>query len=583
MPKNTVNVPSDDYLAASVTWTLTNTLRGGTPAMRAAGKDYLPAYEREPPERYEVRLNRSVLTNLYAKTSDKLVGKPLKKDIELNEDVPADIANFAIDDIDKMGTSLMVFVKNVLESAVDHGVVHVLVDMPDAATIAQQQGEFVTQDENGDTRRALSLRQERELEIRPYARIVPATDLIGWKWELRQGKKVLTQIRIREIAKQNAADDEFQQIIRHRVRVFDETRWRLFEKSLDSEEWTVIEQGVNTLGKIPLVSFYTNKIEFMIGQPFLLDIAYLQVKHWQSSSDQQNILHVARVPILFGAGWGDGEKTQKELTVGASFGMLGPKGATLTYVEVTGAAIEAGEKDIKNIEQEIQLIGMELLVQRPTGNVTATARVMDQTEADSPMQMIVTELENAVGEVFDLFAEWLNLGEDGGGTVAIHKDFGITQGDASDIRELLSARNNGEISQTTLWKEMKRRNFLSDDFTPEDEISLLDVESNRSHNVKEDENEDIVNEAGDVTGTEDDHQHVLLANGITDTVNEHSHTWDEYGIRTSVDNGHSHGLIKRLTAGGKRGQQQTIEPETDDGVNPQNRGNGPQRNNGARE
>jgi hypothetical protein len=34
------------------------------------------------------------------------------------------------------------------------------------------------------------------------------------------------------------------------------------------------------------------------GEPPLLDLAYLNVKHWQSQSDQDNILHIARVPIL---------------------------------------------------------------------------------------------------------------------------------------------------------------------------------------------------------------------------------------------------------------------------------------------
>jgi hypothetical protein len=36
----------------------------------------------------------------------------------------------------------------------------------------------------------------------------------------------------------------------------------------------------------------------MMGISPLRDLAYLNVKHWQSQSDQDTILHVARVPIL---------------------------------------------------------------------------------------------------------------------------------------------------------------------------------------------------------------------------------------------------------------------------------------------
>lgn len=34
------------------------------------------------------------------------------------------------------------------------------------------------------------------------------------------------------------------------------------------------------------------------GKPPLIELAHLNVKHWQSQSDQDNILHVIRVPIL---------------------------------------------------------------------------------------------------------------------------------------------------------------------------------------------------------------------------------------------------------------------------------------------
>ncbi len=37
-----------------------------------------------------------------------------------------------------------------------------------------------------------------------------------------------------------------------------------------------------------------------------MDLAYINIMHWQSQSDQDNILHVARAPILFGKGIPEG-------------------------------------------------------------------------------------------------------------------------------------------------------------------------------------------------------------------------------------------------------------------------------------
>jgi hypothetical protein len=44
----------------------------------------------------------------------------------------------------------------------------------------------------------------------------------------------------------------------------------------------------------------------MRGSPPLLNLALLNIKHWQSQSEQDNILHVARVPLLVAYGLGKG-------------------------------------------------------------------------------------------------------------------------------------------------------------------------------------------------------------------------------------------------------------------------------------
>lgn len=83
----------------------------------------------------------------------------------------------------------------------------------------------------------------------------------------------------------------------------------------------------------------------MRGSPPLLNLALLNIKHWQSQSEQDNILHVARVPLLVAYGLADGET----LTIGSSsatrFDDRQRQG--LEYVEHTGAAIEAGKISLR--------------------------------------------------------------------------------------------------------------------------------------------------------------------------------------------------------------------------------------------
>jgi hypothetical protein len=572
--------PNDEYQAMQMFWHLTASLRGGTPTMREAGRIYLPQEPGESEEAYKNRLERSVLTNLYKKTVTKLVGKPLKKGVKLLEDVPVEIRKFEVN-IDNQGTSLNVFTRNILEAAIDDGVTHILVDFSDTQNV---QGDFP----DG----SLTLEQEQQLGVRPYARHVRAADLIGWKWQIANNKKVLTQIRLHEFVKVQG-EDEFTQVTRERIRVVEPYLQRVYEKISteevqqdgNEEEWVLIEAKPTTMPIIPLITFYTNKAGFMIGAPLLQDIAYLNVAHWQSDSDQRNILHIARIPILFATGFGD-DDSQVTIEIGSNTFARAPKGATLEYVEHTGKGIESGVRDLKDLEERIQMLGMELLVRRPQGNVTATARTLDQAEADSELGLIAKELENALNHMLDLFGRWLGLGDDGGGSVEVFKDFGIESEDLQDVDLLLRSRMAGEISQMTFWTEIKRRGLLSDDFNPTTEIDLLDIESGGSVNVEsEGEDEDGEglpgaanerrNQPGDTTAEAHGHTHILQADGTTsawvdpDTGESHAHTWEELAIRTSVDAAHSHILLVRAAAGSHVGAEEKQDVNSDEGIEPQ--------------
>lgn len=568
MSVDPVAIPVEEYEAMSIHWHLTASLRGGTPAMRAASRVYLPQEPAEGEVAYKNRVDRSVLTNMYVKVANKLVGKPLKKPIVLEESVPAEILTM-MDDVDSLGTSLDVFIRQVFDAAVDDGLTHVLVDFPN---VDNAEGDFP----DG----SLTKEQESNLGIRPFWRHVRAGDMIGWKWDMINGRKTLTQIRILETAKV-PSEDEFSQDIRHRIRVIEPTFWRLFEeevnprKKAENKDWILIDEGLNTLGRIPLVTFYTNQKGFMTAQPLMMDIAHLNVTHWQSDSDQRNLLHIARVPILFGTGFGD-DDDQVQLEIGANTITRAPTGATLGFIEHTGKAIESGANDLKDLEDRIQFLGLQFLMKRKSGDETATGRSIDKVETDSDLGIITQELENAIEQLLDITAEWLALGADGG-QVSVFRDFEIAFADAEDIKILLDARKSGEISQLTFFKELKRRGLLGDDFDPQTEIDLLDIEGGGTAKLEPDADKpappitdvptgDATGEAeadsstpgrnaeGDVTAETDEHRHVLEANGKTDShTNEngvtHNHTWDEFALRTSVDDGHSHILLSR--AGGK--------------------------------
>jgi len=529
--KNPVAIPSKYWESKFDTWQMVDHLTHGTHAMRLAGKSYLPQEPREPEEAYKNRLARSVLTPLYEDTIRKMVGKIMKQPVILEEDVPVAISRYE-DDIDAGGTDINEWTRRIAYWALNHGVTYILVDSPNIQRLQQDGREISRADVNRGT-------------LRPYAVHVKAPQILGWKTEVIDGQIVLTQARILMITEEDIPGNEFGQQEIERIHVWEIGRRRIYRKDVDengNEEWILEEDNVVDLLVIPLVPVYGEHVDFMKGEPPMLEIAHLNVTHWQSDSDQRHILHVARVPILFGSGLGDPDRGDFEIQIGANTMTRGPQGSDMKYVEHSGAGISAGANDLEVLEHRIAKLGLNMILKRPTGDVTATARALDQSEADSPLGMFARHIEKQLEAMLDLFAMILNLGEDAGGSVTVYKDFSITMRDGEDIKALADMRAARDISQVTYWDELKRRNLLSDDFDADNEIDLLDLEYQDSQTGFTEAEIDAGNKVGDETGDAEGHTHVLQSNGWTNEVDGHRHKWEPTGSETSEADGHTHPL-----------------------------------------
>ena len=469
-----VATTSGAYDAMAHRWILVNTVLEGTEAMRAAGESFTPRYERESSQHWEERVHRTVLANFVELTSDHLTGQALKVPPEPDEDVPEDIQAL-LEDVDGQGTGFATFARNVFKSAVDNAFSHVFVDMPTPRMT-----------EDGAPR---TLADDRSEGLRPYWIHVPATSLIFAHSEIIDGKEVLTHIRMREDAVEM---DGWAEVVRERIRVvqlgFDEAGntavvwelWELMEVSKNKKEWVTVDGGVMDIDEIPLVTFYTAKDGFMVGKPPLTDLAYLNVAHWQSSSDQRNVLTVARFPLLAASGALDEDTDSGDgpIQVGPhSFMYMPDPQGKFYYVEHSGAAIEAGRNDLKDLEEQMAGYGSEFLKQRPA-NEGVTARVLDSSESLSSLQVWVIDFKDALENCFRLTAKWLGKEEDGGGSVLLDSDeIGLDEADTAHLDTLVKARAARDISRHAFLTELKRRGVLSDAFDIDEDEGLRDDEA----------------------------------------------------------------------------------------------------------
>jgi hypothetical protein len=427
-------------------------LLGGTKAMRAAGTTHMPKWPNEDAESYKTRLAVATLFPAYQRTIEVLGAKPFSKPVTLGDDVPAKIRPW-LDDVDLGGRNLHAFLAEVGQEALGYGFSGILVDHPP------------TLDKDG-----LPIYKTKADEIaagvRPYMVQIHPRNILGWLPKTASMGQGLTQLRLLECAQVEDGPFDTKEI--EQVRVLKRGSWQIWRKSDDvKKEWIIYDEGRTSLKTIAFAPVYGNRLGFMMARPALLELAHANVRHWQSDSDQQTILHVARVPILFAKMLGD-----STITVGAGSAVKSdsPDG-DLKFVEHSGAAIEAGRMSILDLEDRMRQAGAELLVIKPGGTSVAQT-LADNEQGACALQKVAQNIEDSADQALQLMADW--VGEAQGGHVTIWKDFGAQSLAEASAELLFKAAQAGKISDESLHAELQRRGILSPDVTWEDEKDRIE-------------------------------------------------------------------------------------------------------------
>jgi hypothetical protein len=248
--------------------------------------------------------------------------------------------------------------------------------------------------------------------------------------------------------------------------------YRKLDPRKDDSDWVLFDSYDFDLPFIPMVTFYAHRDDFMMGIPPLLDLADLNLAHFQSTADQRAILTVTRFPILALSGGAD---EGKQLVVGPNRWLYSPDSASkFYYVEHSGKAIAAGRQDLIDLEEQMAEYGADFLRKRP-GNVTATARALDSAEATSPLQDMTIRFSEALDRVLEYTAAWLKLTT--WGHSEISTDFGPEEVDQAELITLSNARKERDISRKAYLEELKRRGLLAEDFDIDEDAEQLEEET----------------------------------------------------------------------------------------------------------
>ena len=446
-----ITLPAVDAMRAY--WAVISPLMGGTMAMRAAGKALLPQYPAEDDEAYKERLRLSTLLPAYSETVGNMTSRVFAEPLQVGDDVPEAIVEMT-KDIDHAGNDLNSWSVGFFTEGLSHGLCHAVVDHPST---------------NGIRNRA----EEQAAGVRPYVVMVKPEQVLGW----RSKNGVLTMVRYLEVFEE--ADGAFGTKCIEQIRVLVPGAWLIYRKSDKTGEWSIHDQGETSLSVIPWVTFYTGRTGFMTAKPPLIELAHLNVKHWQSQSDQDNILHVIRVPILVRIGIqtqydNQGKVVPPEFKVGTGQLTDLPKDGDLKYVEHTGQAVESGRTALQDLINEMRMAGAKLLTPDKTATKTATQAEEEAAQELSPLARMAHHFSDCLAQLLQFMADYRGLGD--GGTVEMRGNFDVDYMPEVSLPTLVSMANAGMISKETLFTEMQRRGVISDEYNWEEELAKIEAQ-----------------------------------------------------------------------------------------------------------
>ncbi len=478
-------------------WRVTRALRGGTEAMREAGREFLHQFPKEDDRTYEARLKCSYLFNGYSDAVRRLVSKPFQKPVEIVgiDDLPAEMQALK-KNADGCGRSITRLAREVFESAIDFGLSHVFVDVAAGP----------------------------QSNPRPYFIHIPADRLIWWETQRSaQGLKRLSLVRWIEM-REEVVDGKLKTV--EYVREVTTRDWALFRekdgkfqpvplviggRELDrvphsfgaerdpftGEILTFATDdggrimrddegrrfpdpdGATAGGEIPLATMYTNQTGFMTAEPPLLDLADENLRHWNIQSDTDKYARFARVGGHFFAGM-SAKEFQAMMGTWAA-GMSGhSQDSKVTHfpVEAQGRAFEVGRVQLQDSESRMRMLGAQPLTERLSGpSETAQGKRLNEARHQSDLHAWVGECNDMLTSAGRMAARWRDeedqLPEEF--NIRAFSEFQTLAGDYEGLRLLLESRNGIRpvVSDQTIFRRFQQYGILPETLDPEAEQALI--------------------------------------------------------------------------------------------------------------
>lgn len=457
-------------------WQLTDDIVTGYDAVKAGGVKYLPKFADEQNNEYDYRLECGKFTNTFRDICESLASKPFEQEVtlttegETNKDepgkekekktIPPEIDTF-IEDVDGAGNNLTSFAANTFFNGITSAIDWIFVDYPTVdATVIKTRDDL------------------KKANIKPFWSHVLGINVLEARCAVVNGNEELDYMRIYEPGSPN------------HVRLFEKINgvvtWALFEEKLEADgkkkTYRLIDNGVITIGVIPLVPFYTGRRDGRTFKffPVMRDAADLQMQLYRQESGLNFAKIMAAYPMLAGNGikpeMSEDGKTPKRIAVGPSRVLYAPTDGNgnvgnWEYVSPDATLLKFLADDIKETQQQLRELG-RLPLTAQSGNLTVITTAFAAGKAKSAVAAWAFRLKDALENALKMTCAWMNI-DNYGPQVDVYTEFDNYADNSADLSALGSARTSRDISRKAYLAELKRRKVLAPEYDAEADLLEL--------------------------------------------------------------------------------------------------------------
>lgn len=346
-------------------------------------------------KRYEQYLQRAVFYNVTRRTVKAMVGAVFSK----YPTYTLDGIELLAEDVSGGGVSLAQQAKDALTEVLIKGRVGLLADFPVNAE-GVSKADMVTSG------------------IRPTVRLYQAESIINWRTVTVGAITKLSLVVLSETY--TKSDDGYKEECGEQLLIL-----RLNDDGLAESEvvrktdsgW--VSQGINKitdnsgrqLDTLPFLFAGSENNDEVIDDSPIYDIAQINIAHFRTSADYEEMSHISSQPTLIISGltqeWVDSNMTAG-VSIGSRSGLLLPQGgdAKLIQAESSGVLFES----MQHKEQLMKSLGAKLIEANKTSQVkTATQAASETAEETSVLANVANNTSDAITKALQFCARFMGV------------------------------------------------------------------------------------------------------------------------------------------------------------------------------